>query len=163
MPVRGIALAIVVIVASLAVLGLSSDLLVDWLWFSSIGYASVFWTVIDVQLVIFVAVFAASAGLVWLNGSLASRFALRRPGPPACAVALAPSQTLRGLLVTARLWVPRRFLIPVISAVIGVLIAATETGSWGLVLRFIPCLSACHIQPLNLVARHEQRDTSGSI
>src|SRR5208283_1353868 len=27
----------------------------------------------------------------------------------------------------------------------------------------LACLSACHIQPLNLVARHEQRDTSGSI
>jgi len=37
MPRRGIAVAVIVIVASFIVLGLTSDFLVDWAWFSAIG------------------------------------------------------------------------------------------------------------------------------
>ena len=38
MPRRGIAVAVIVIVACFIVLGLTSDFLVDWAWFSAIGY-----------------------------------------------------------------------------------------------------------------------------
>ncbi len=60
----------------LILLGLTSDLLVDWLWFSAIGYLHVFWTTIGAKAEVFFAVFVATAIILWLNGLLASRFAL---------------------------------------------------------------------------------------
>ncbi|MFM0633097.1 UPF0182 family protein, partial [Paraburkholderia xenovorans] len=50
-------------------------ILVDWLWFSSIGYAGVFWTILDARALLFAAVFAVSAGAIWLSGILAHRYA----------------------------------------------------------------------------------------
>jgi hypothetical protein len=59
----------------LILLGLMGDFLVDWLWFSAIGYLYVFWTIIGAQAGVFFAVFVATAIILWVNGSLASRFA----------------------------------------------------------------------------------------
>ena len=64
MPRRAIAVAVIVIVASFIVLGLTSDFLVDWAWFSTIGYLEVFWTILGSKAVLFVAVFAGSAILL---------------------------------------------------------------------------------------------------
>ena len=52
----------VVVVVGLIVVGRITGVLVDWLWFSSIGYVDVFWTVLSAQALLFVAVFAVSAG-----------------------------------------------------------------------------------------------------
>ena len=78
MPRRGIAVALVVILVSLIVLGLTSSFLVDWAWFSAVGYLGVFWTILGGKADLFFAVFAGSAALLWLNGYLAHRFARRR-------------------------------------------------------------------------------------
>ena len=78
MPRRGIAIAGVVIFASLIVLGLTSSFLVDWAWFSAVGYLGVFWTILGGKAVLFFAVFVGSAALLSLNGYLAHRFARRR-------------------------------------------------------------------------------------
>ena len=40
-----VAAAVIFILACLIALGLVSDFLVDWLWFSAIGYVGVFWTI----------------------------------------------------------------------------------------------------------------------
>src|SRR5262245_46989996 len=61
MPRRGIAIAVVIIFASLIVLGLTSSFLVDWAWFSTVGYLGVFWTILGGKTVLFFAVFAGSA------------------------------------------------------------------------------------------------------
>ena len=49
-PWRGVVAALIiasiVIVTCLILLGLTGDFLVDWLWFSSVGYLDVFWTTI---------------------------------------------------------------------------------------------------------------------
>ena len=79
MPRRAITVAVIVIVACVIVLGLASDFLVDWAWFSAIGYLDAFWTILGGKAVLFFAVFAGSAILLWVNGSLAFRFA-QRPG-----------------------------------------------------------------------------------
>ena len=73
-PRRAIAVAVIVIVACFVV-GLTSDFLVDWAWFSAIGYLDVFGTILGGKAVLFFAVFAGSAILLWVNGFLASRFA----------------------------------------------------------------------------------------
>jgi hypothetical protein len=59
----------------LILLGLTGDFLVDWMWFSTVGYLDVFWTTIVAEAGVFFAVFLATAIILWVNGLLASRFA----------------------------------------------------------------------------------------
>src|SRR3979409_796377 len=77
----GFIIAAVVVGIFLILLGLASDLLVDWLWFSSVGYLQVFWTTIGAKAVVVFAVWTATAAILWLNGWLAVRFARRHPTP----------------------------------------------------------------------------------
>src|SRR5882672_12119407 len=62
----------------LILLGYAGDFLVDWLWFSSIGYLQVFLTSIGAKAVLFFAVLTATGAILWLNGLLAVRFARRQ-------------------------------------------------------------------------------------
>jgi uncharacterized membrane protein (UPF0182 family) len=143
MPWKGIGVAIAVIVAFLIVLGRASGVVVDWAWFSSIGYVGVFWTIFATKAVLFTAVFAVSTLLFWVNGTLALRLASQRrlrlpaaldPGSPtAWARPETPTELFR--LVSPLL--PWRLLILAVALIIGLLIAIGETGEWDLVLRFI--------------------------
>lgn len=143
MPWRGIGVAIAVIVVSLLLLGGVNGFVVDWAWFSTTGYVGVFWTVFATNAVLFMAVFAVSTLLLWVNGTLALRFASRRrPRLPAVldpgfttvrALPGAPTE----LLGPASLRLPWRLIILGVALVIGLLIALGETGRWDLVLRFI--------------------------
>jgi uncharacterized membrane protein (UPF0182 family) len=45
----------------LMVLGRLSGLLVDWLWMGEVGYAGVFWKILSVKAVLFLAAFASSS------------------------------------------------------------------------------------------------------
>src|SRR5256884_3197274 len=67
-------IAAIVLSICLILLGLTGDFLVDWLWFSTIGYLDVFWTTIVAEGEVFFAVFVATVIILWVNGSLASRF-----------------------------------------------------------------------------------------
>ena len=67
---RGFVVAMIIIAACLIVLGFTADCLVDWLWFSDVRYPDVFWTILGANVALFLAVFVASAILLWLNGSL---------------------------------------------------------------------------------------------
>ena len=78
MPWRRFGVPIVVIVLLFA-LGRSASVVVDWAWFSSIGYVGVFWTAFVTKAVLFVVVFAVSTLFLWANAALAYRFAAR-PG-----------------------------------------------------------------------------------
>src|SRR6202158_3398584 len=94
-PPRRSALAVVIIAAivvgiCLLLLGLASDLLVDWLWFSSIGYLQVFLTTIGAKAAVFFAVLTATAVILWLTGLLAVRFARRQPTQAVAASAWTP-------------------------------------------------------------------------
>src|ERR1700693_1124773 len=72
---RRTAITVAMLVAGLIVVGQITGVLVDWLWFSSIGYVDVFWTVLSAQALLFVAVFAVSAGAIGMSGFLAHRYA----------------------------------------------------------------------------------------
>ncbi len=75
---KGIGATIAAILVLLIVLGRASSLVVDWAWFSSVGYAGVFWTAFATKAILFAIVFAVSALLLWLNGSIALRLARPR-------------------------------------------------------------------------------------
>src|ERR1043166_8944868 len=55
----------------LILLALVGDFLVDWMWFSAIGYWQVFWTTIGAKAGVFSVVFTVTAVIVWANARLA--------------------------------------------------------------------------------------------
>src|SRR5437868_3672390 len=73
--VMALLIAVIVVLICLILLGLTGDFLVDWLWFSAIGYLDVFWTAFVAEAELFFAAFVATAIILWVNGSFASRFA----------------------------------------------------------------------------------------
>jgi uncharacterized membrane protein (UPF0182 family) len=123
------------------VLGRAGSVLVDWLWFSSIGYVGVFWTIITTRAVVFLVVLAVSAGAFFLSGGLALRFA-GQPAvwPPAARARPFPgqgSQTPFGLLGYATSHVPWRILVAGMAVLLGLLTAFIELSNWDVVLRFL--------------------------
>jgi uncharacterized membrane protein (UPF0182 family) len=124
--------AIVAIVAILIVLGLASDFLVDWVWFSSIGLFGVFWTIFKAKVLLFVAVFVGSAALLGLNGGLALRSASPRRTPAADTVVVfgvtAPPMPWRTLVAMAT---------AAAVVVLALLIATGETEHWQTALGFL--------------------------
>jgi uncharacterized protein len=133
--VVGLIVAVFLIGICLIPLELASSFLVDWLWFSSIGYLQVFLTSIGAKAVVFFAVFTATAIVLWLDGSLAARFA-RRPAAaaPWKPAGMTPSPDPFALM-RGRLTGPR--FIALGAALLAALVAAGETGNWGIFLQFL--------------------------
>jgi len=139
---KRLAILIAIVVLGLIVFGRAADAVVDWLWFSSIGYVGVFWTIFTTRAVLFLTIFAASAGALWLSGGLALRFA---GGPAVWPPRAAPSrplswqgrQTSLQLLGQATSHVPWRLLVAGIAVLLGLLIAVLELSNWDIVLRFL--------------------------
>src|SRR5271165_3671700 len=142
MPWRRIALAIAGIVALFA-LGRMTSVVVDWAWFTSIGYSSVFWTTLATKAALFVFVFAVSTLLLSANATLALRFAsqprLRLPAvfSPGFATIQAPSGSSTGSHGLQPSPLVLRLLVLAIAIILGLLIALGEAGRWDLILRFI--------------------------
>ena len=139
MPRRGIAVAVLVILASLIVLGLTSSFLVDWAWFSAVGYLDVFWTILGGKAALFLVVFAGSAVLLWVNGFLAHRFARRRGHVHRVDFEqiAAGVQTLPELLGLMGQRLPWRLLIAGVAVVVGILVSAGEVSNWSVLLRYV--------------------------
>jgi hypothetical protein len=138
MPRRGIAVAVIVILACFILLGLTSSFLVDWAWFSAIGYLDVFWTILGGKAALFLAVFTGSAIFLWVNGTLAFRLA-RRPGHVHrfdFGQQAAGVQTWPELLDLLRRRLPWRLLIAGVAVVFAILVAAGEVSNWDVFLQF---------------------------
>ena len=141
MPWKGIGVTLAVMVVFLIALGRATDVVVDWAWFASVGYVSVFWTSFIARVVLFAAAFAVSALLLWVNGSLALRFSRPRqlllPAAPntgfaALAGSLGTPAELLGISL-----LPWRLLILATALAIALLVAFGETSKWDLALQFI--------------------------
>src|SRR5260370_6010783 len=122
----------------LILLGLASAFLVDWVWFSSLGYLPVFLTTIGAKAVVFFAAWTATAIILWLNGWLAMRFG--RPQPASAVAASAWNPTSHApppnlfTLMRGRLPWPR--MIAAGAGLLALTVAAAEAGNWGIYLRF---------------------------
>jgi uncharacterized protein len=136
---QAIALAFALIVACLIVVGFTVEFLVDWTWFSSIGFAGVFWTIIGARSALFTAVFAATAIVVWVNGALALRFARSRAylRPLKTPWESLGSQELPAVIERLLRRLPWRPLVKGISVVIGMLVALGWAADWNLALSYI--------------------------
>jgi uncharacterized membrane protein (UPF0182 family) len=136
--VVGFIIAAVVVGICLILLGLASDFLVDWLWFSSIGYLQVFLTSIGAKAAVFFAVFTATAIILWLNGLFAVRFSRRQPTQTVAASAWNPAGSAPpDLLTLIRDQLPRPRFIAGGAGVLALLVAAAEAGNWGVFLQFL--------------------------
>ena len=153
MPWRRFGVPIAVIVLLFA-LGRITSVVVDWAWFSSIGYVGVFWTVFATKAALFVVVFGVSTLLLWANATLALRFTSRRPlrlpaaFDPGLATFQAPPGPWAGsygLQPSPFVW---RLLTVAVAVILGLLIAWGETGGWDLILRFIHQTSYGRNDPL---------------
>ena len=125
--VVGFIIAAVFVGICLILLWLASDFLVDWLWFSSIGYLQVFWTTIGAKAIVFFAVLTATAVILWLNGCARGAFCRRQPpqsiAPPpwnwrvlrrrpicsrSCAIDCPGPGLSRAVQVCSLCWLPRQ-------------------------------------------------------
>ena len=136
----GVPIAVVVL---LFALGRVTSVVVDWAWFSSIGYADVFWTALVTKAALFLGVFAVSTLLLWANARLAVRFA-SGPGlrlPVAFDPGVATFQRSSGpwagsnpIRPSPWVW---RLIILAVALILGLIVAMGETERWDLVLRFL--------------------------
>src|SRR5712671_1665284 len=132
-------IAAVVVGIFLILLGLASDFLVDWLWFSSIGYLQVFWTTIGAKAIVFFAIWSATAFILWLNGWSAARFARRPPTPSVTGFAWNPAGNVPppDLLTFMRDRLPWSRVIAGSACLIALLVAAIDVGNWNVFLQFL--------------------------
>ena len=129
--------AAIAVVILLILLRLLDDFLVDWLWFSAVGYAAVFWTTIRAEAAVFFTVFAATATVLWVNGWLAFSFARRRwaqfpvgPGYSGNPTPLNPFKLIRG-------WLRWPLVITGTACVAAALVAWAELGNWYVFLELL--------------------------
>src|SRR6478609_5253199 len=132
-------IAAVVVGILLILLGLASDFLVDWLWFSSIGYLQVFWTTIGAKAAVFFAIWTATSVILWLNGWLALRFARRQPTQSVSAFVWQAAGNVPppDLLTFMRDRLPWPKVIAGAACLVGLLVAAIDAGNWNVFLQFL--------------------------
>ena len=136
---RGIWLAAAIVVACLVLLGLAGNFLVDWAWFSSLGFAGVFWTVIFARFAVAGVVFVATAAILWMNGALAVRLGGPRyyPRPVPMPWDAHVSDQLPAMIDRFIRQLPWRRMVAVVALVLALLVALGWSGNWSLVLNYL--------------------------
>jgi uncharacterized membrane protein (UPF0182 family) len=131
-------IAAVLVGICLILLWLASDFLVDWLWFSAIGYPQVFWTTVGAKAVVFLSVWTGTAVILWLNGWLAVRVARRQPPQSVADFVsnLAGNVPPPDLFAVVRDRLPWPRVIVGGAGLLALLVAASEVGDWGIILQF---------------------------
>ena len=136
---RLLIIAVIIFFICLILLDLISGFLVDWLWFSAIGYFGVFWTIILAKAEVFFAVFLATTIILWVNGSLAFRFARSQWSQRLAEFEWKPTgaATLPEVLEFTRHRLPWPVAIVCGACIIAALVAWGEVNNWDLFLRFL--------------------------
>ena len=127
-------IATIVAVICWLMLRVAGDVLVDWLWFSSVGYSQIFWRTLTAEAAIFFAAFTTTGAFLWLNGWLARRLARRPAPPPISAIGWQPPLDPFVLLRERLPW-PK--MIAAAAALLAVLVAAAQSGDWATLLQYI--------------------------
>ena len=136
---RLLIIAVIIFFICLILLDLISGFLVDWLWFSAIGYFGVFWTIILAKVEVYFAVFLATTIILWVNGSLAFRFARSQRSQRLAEFEwkTTGAATLPEVLEFTRQRLPWPVAIVCGACIIAALVAWGEVNNWDLFLRFL--------------------------
>src|SRR3954466_5363301 len=125
-----------VLAASLTFVAALSDILVDWTWFSALGYVDVFWIALIAKVALFSTVLVASTTVLLANGWLA----LRLPKGPVPLPAQSAWGSVPGV-TSLDLWGRVRGRLSAVVAgaavVVSFLIAWARTSQWNVLLRFL--------------------------
>jgi uncharacterized membrane protein (UPF0182 family) len=132
-------IAAIIVVVGLILMELFGEFLVDWMWFSAIGYVQIFWTTIGAKAAVFTVVFVATAIVLWVNGVLAWRLArLLPPGPPRQGgLVWSRTATLPDQLEIMRHRLPWPLVVVGGAGILALLVAWGMSGSWSVFLRFL--------------------------
>jgi uncharacterized protein len=142
MPTRRLLWSIILL--ALLVLFLASsgtELIVDYLWMSTMGYSQIFMTTLEAKSLLGLAGFAIAFLFFWLNMA----YALRQVGDPAQFLPAELTLTPLGQLLTARLVQRTGF---VASLVIGVLSGVAVTAGWQTPLLYLNGSSLGQVDPI---------------
>ena len=133
---RVLVIAVIIFFICLILLDLIAGLLVDWLWFSAIGYLGVFWTTTVAEAEVFIGAFIATTIFLWVNGSLAFRFAQSGWTQHPTEFEWRPTgvTTLPEVL---RHRLPWPVVIIFGACVLGALVAWAEVDNWRVLLQFL--------------------------
>jgi uncharacterized protein len=135
----------IVVALGLILLGFTGDFLVDWLWFSEVGYLDVFWTVVIAKALVFSLVFVATAVVLWLN----ARLAFRHASPPTTLHADHSSlATTPDVLEFLRHRLPWPRVIGGAALLLALLVAWGEANNWSVLLQFLYQVPAGTGEPL---------------
>ena len=136
---RLIGIVIVAVSASLIALDLATGVIVNWNWFSSLGYLSVYQTIILTKVGVFIGTFFLSAVVIWANGEFAHKRSGRRSKFRAAASPWSSVQGISQPPLLEHLYreAPWRLLIALLAVIPAALIAASEVGNWNPLLKFM--------------------------
>jgi uncharacterized membrane protein (UPF0182 family) len=145
-----LAIAAAVLAVCLILLGLMGEFLVNWLWFSAIGYAGVFWTTIFAESEVFVAVFLLTGIILWLNGRLAYGLAQPAATPHSGAFDWQHTGSLTSPDVAQflRHRLPWPFALAAGAGLLATLVAWAEAHNWSIFLTFLNQVSYGLHEPL---------------
>lgn len=129
---RALLVVIAILVTCLILLEVIASFLVDWFWFSAVGYLDIFWIRIVAEAEIFIVVFIATSIILWANGSLALRFSQSQWEKDVTDDELksAGTATLPETLDSTRRWLPWRLVIPLVAGLLAMLVAWGEVANW---------------------------------
>jgi uncharacterized protein len=131
----GLAGAIIVV---LIVLGVADEFLVDMLWFSALGYRSVFFTEFFARVAVFAVVFVVAAAAFYLSGVHALRTS---PDRERLRVVRFPEDlrqvSLPDVIRSLGERVPWRLLIGAAALLLGIFAAVGESSNWDIYLKGI--------------------------
>ena len=136
---RALIVVAIIFLICFILLELTSGFLVDWLWFSAIGYFGVFWVTTVAEASVFFAVFLLTAIILWVNGSLAFRFARSQWTQRPAEVEWKPTgaATLPEVLEFTRHRLPWRIAIICGACILAALVAWAKVSNWAVFLRFL--------------------------
>ena len=136
---RALLVAVIIFWICFALLSPTAGFLVDWLWFSAIGYFSIFRTIIVAEAEVFIAVFITTAIILLVNGSLAFRFAQSERTQHRTEFESRPTSvsTLPEVLEFTRYKLPWPGVIVFGACVLAALVAWGEVDNWRVLLQFL--------------------------
>ena len=136
---RALLVAVIIFWICFALLSPTAGFLVDWLWFSAIGYFSIFRTIIVAEAEVFIAVFITTAIILLVNGSLAFRFAQSEWTQHRAEFESRPTSvsTLPEVLEFTRYKLPWPGVIVFGACVLAALVAWGEVDNWRVLLQFL--------------------------
>lgn len=125
-----------IVVAILILLSFADSLIVDLLWFGSLGFREVFTTTLIAEVAIFVAVWVISFLAIGISGLIAVRFSRDRERLRVVRRSLEPVEVnLPDLIRSMGDRIPWRILVFGAAAVLALFVAQGEAGSWDVYLK----------------------------